>query len=333
MGRLIDEAVHFGLFKLRQGDCVLMRRREDAEGWTEIPLRRKVFDLLKYMAENPGRLLAAEELLSRVWPNVHVQADGLKGYVLYIRIVLGDDPHAPTYIETVRGRGYRFIAPIAVPRESPEIGVGGQGYHGSIMAIGVWDTVGAMGIPDIDQTDMVRLDLLRFADTALGLKTAAGFHAIAADEQRVDFSPTLWDDRTGVVQQFFPGAHSDVGGSYPMDAHESDLSDISLAWMQAQFRTVGVRFKLDIDFPANGMLGPMHAPWLAKDFFTRPTAPRLFPAKDSCQISCHPTLGARLGQKVTTINPNNAALDVTGPYVPLALIHAGYVSAAGLGLA
>ena len=133
MDRLIDEAVHFGPFKLRQNDCILMRRREGDEGWMEIPLRRKAFDLLKYMAENPGRLLAAEELLSQVWPKIHVQAGGLKGYVLHIRTVLGDDPNAPTYIETVRGRGYRFIAPIAVARESLQTGARGQEHRGNLV--------------------------------------------------------------------------------------------------------------------------------------------------------------------------------------------------------
>ena len=42
-----------------------------------------------------------------------------------------------------------------------------------------------------------------------------GFHAVAVDEERVDFTPTLWDDRDGVVQVLFPGAHADVGGGYP----------------------------------------------------------------------------------------------------------------------
>ena len=94
----------------------------------------------------------------------------------------------------------------------------------SIKAIGVWDTVGALGIPEIDQSDTVRLDLLRFADTSLSPKVEFGFHAISADEQRVDFSPTLWDSRDGVTQHFFSGAHSDVGGSYPIDGNESNLS-------------------------------------------------------------------------------------------------------------
>jgi glutathione S-transferase len=199
-----------------------------------------------------------------------------------------------------------------------------------IAAIGVFDTVGALGIPVIDPSDMARLDLLKFADTALSDKVLQGFQAIAADEQRVDFTPTLWDDRQGVTQQLFPGAHSDVGGGYPTDGGESGLSDIAGAWMQQKLAGAGVRFGEDATVPDGSALGPMHAPWLTSDFFQRPTAPRVFPAKSQCALTCHPTLQQRLGQQVKTINPGNAAGDITAAYVPVALIHAGYVSVAGM---
>ena len=112
MVELLGNVIAFGPFKLSRSDYCLMRETGDG-AWLEVPLRPKAFDLLRYMAENPGRLISPDELLNRLWPNIHVQADGLKGHVLNVRTALGDDPNKPTYIETVRGRGYRFIAPVS----------------------------------------------------------------------------------------------------------------------------------------------------------------------------------------------------------------------------
>ena len=195
-----------------------------------------------------------------------------------------------------------------------------------IKTIGVWETVGALGIPEVNQADTERLDLLRFCNITLSDKVANGFHAIAADEQRVDFSPTLWDSRAGVTQVFFAGAHSDVGGGYPL-GDESLLSGIALGWMQRQLRGTGMRIAGMPNIGAGDALGPMHAPWLEAQFFKRPTSPRIFPAKSGSGITCDAALNARLGQVVVTVNPNSAAQNVAGPYVPVALIQAGYINA------
>ena len=121
MVELLGNVIGFGPFKLSCSDYCLLRETGDG-GWLEVPLRPKAFDLLRYMAENPGRLISPDELLDRLWPNIHVQADGLKGHILNVRTALGDDPNSPTYIETVRGRGYRFIASVSVPgNDSPPV--------------------------------------------------------------------------------------------------------------------------------------------------------------------------------------------------------------------
>ncbi|CAB3809856.1 hypothetical protein LMG28138_06119 [Pararobbsia alpina] len=84
----------------------------------------------------------------------------------------------------------------------------------------------------------VRLDEFKFCDNSLSDRVENGFHAIAIDEQRADFTPTLWDTRPGVVQVLFPGAHADVGGGYL--ATESGLSNCALAWMAARLAASGV---------------------------------------------------------------------------------------------
>jgi DNA-binding winged helix-turn-helix (wHTH) protein len=84
--------------------------RNSATGADErVELTPKTFDVLRYLVEHPGRLVTHDELLDAVWPGVHVQPEVLKSHVLAIRNALGDEVSSPRYIETQRGRGYRFI--------------------------------------------------------------------------------------------------------------------------------------------------------------------------------------------------------------------------------
>lgn len=130
-----------------------------------------------------------------------------------------------------------------------------------IAAVGVWDTVGAMGVPDYVGKGK-RMDAFKFADVKLSSKVALGFHAVALDEQRKDFEPTLWDAATNVTQVLFPGAHCDVGGGYPMANNESGLSDGALKWMIDQLTGAGVRFSTEQAYPINpNPIGVAHQPW------------------------------------------------------------------------
>ncbi len=153
-----------------------------------------------------------------------------------------------------------------------------------LAAIAVWDTVGALGIPDIAETNgvPVRLDVFQFCDTVLNAHVANGFHAVAVDEQRVDFTPTLWDARDGVVQVLFPGAHADVGGGNPLA--ESGLSDGAMTWMAQQLAGVGVQFE-SIPVGKPGAIPIQHQPWLGAQVDYK-TGPRQFPP------------GLRLSQRV-----------------------------------
>ena len=153
-----------------------------------------------------------------------------------------------------------------------------------IAAIGVWDTVGALGIPYIVEQDKsaVRLDVFQFCDTVLNDHVGQGLHAVAVDEQRIDFTPTLWDARNGVVQVLFPGAHTDVGGGNPVA--ESGLSDGPLTWMAQQLAAAGVLFEA---LPAVTVdaIPVQHQPWIGGDVPYQ-TGSRRFPA------------GLRLSQRV-----------------------------------
>lgn len=115
----------------------------------------------------------------------------------------------------------------------------------TIRAVGVFDTVSSLGMPQISFSGIPVFDF-SICDTMLSDKIEYGFHALAADERRDLFSPTFWATRTGVIQQIFPGGHSDVGGGY---AHRG-LSDGALAWMLQQFTSVGLTYDLSRLNPA-----------------------------------------------------------------------------------
>lgn len=97
--------------------------------------------------------------------------------------------------------------------------------------VGVWDTVGAMGIP-ISFLGLFE-DSDEFYDTKIGRNVHIARHALAIDEHRDDFRPTVWQPREGMDMQqvWFAGAHSNVGGSYAPDKDGTALSDNALKWM------------------------------------------------------------------------------------------------------
>ena len=117
-----------------------------------------------------------------------------------------------------------------------------------IRFIGVWDTVGALGIP-VDGLRLIARINRRWAfhNTDLSTSVDAAYQALAIDEKRRAFKPALWTVRADapaeqrVEQVWFPGVHSDVGGGYP----EHQLSDIPLLWMVNRARGCGLEFLPD----------------------------------------------------------------------------------------
>lgn len=109
-----------------------------------------------------------------------------------------------------------------------------------INCIGVWDTVGALGIPVNPLLQHVFpflpsfIRTYRWFDTRLDSHVENAFHALALDERRFPYSPAVWERRSGCTsnlqQVWFPGAHSNVGGSY----EDAGMANITLAWMMDQ---------------------------------------------------------------------------------------------------
>jgi len=148
-----------------------------------------------------------------------------------------------------------------------------------IKAVGVWDTVGSLGIPRY--ADNHRYDLFRFIDQDLSPAVEYGFHAMAIDEMRADFNITRWNPRYDVREVWFIGAHTDVGGGNP--ENQSRLSDAALGWMIGMLAGVGVSFSQPLTAPPNpGAIGqPIRQPWNKVPFAALPQAPRLVAANDT----------------------------------------------------
>jgi len=77
-----------------------------------IPIPPKAYDVLRYLVENPGRLVTQGELLEKLWPETYVNPELVRKYILEIRKILGDRPNKPEFIETLPKRGYRFVASV-----------------------------------------------------------------------------------------------------------------------------------------------------------------------------------------------------------------------------
>jgi uncharacterized protein (DUF2235 family) len=113
-----------------------------------------------------------------------------------------------------------------------------------IKFIGVWDTVVALGVPFKpldDLVDAIPIFSHRFHDFKLSESIRHARHALAIDDERLTFHPTLWDpdidqSKQTMKQVWFCGMHTDVGGGYK----EQQLSDITLDWMVNEAKVKGL---------------------------------------------------------------------------------------------
>ncbi|MES2623987.1 MAG: DUF2235 domain-containing protein [Pseudomonadota bacterium] len=125
--------------------------------------------------------------------------------------------------------------------------------------VGVWDTVGALGIPVAGLRWLTGKDKYQFHDTELSGSVRHACQALAIDEHRGPFRPAIWEawDKPDqdVEQVWFCGAHSDVGGGYGkvkasdvngQPVFKPQLSDISLQWMIEKAQAAGLWFDPEV---------------------------------------------------------------------------------------
>jgi len=136
-----------------------------------------------------------------------------------------------------------------------------------VKVVGVWDTVGSVGwkagnIPGISRSTF------NYLQTGLRIHILNAYHALAIDEHRDDFAPTLWDIRhpkdknaviaqprplSSVEQRWFVGAHANVGGGYPTDL----LAQAPLRWMMKKAESQGLSFRSEVDQDGDAVAAPI----------------------------------------------------------------------------
>ncbi len=129
--------------------------------------------------------------------------------------------------------------------------------------VGVWDTVGSLGVPaDVPVISwFTRRWRAQFHNQMLSPKVRNARHAMALDEHRANFMPTFWEPSpsgsdNSLVQLWFPGVHADVGGGYG----ECGLSDGALKWMIDEATACGAKFHAPtVALISPDAMGPQHA--------------------------------------------------------------------------
>src|SRR5213592_4826104 len=97
----------FGDFRLDTAKRLLQR----LDG-TTVPLTPRVFETLLYMVEHHDTVLDKERLMAAVWPDSIVEENNLSQNISTLRRIFGETPGSHSYIVTVPGRGYRFVAEV-----------------------------------------------------------------------------------------------------------------------------------------------------------------------------------------------------------------------------
>lgn len=131
---------------------------------------------------------------------------------------------------------------------------------------GVFDTVGALGIP-FGRIPVISRSNYGFLETDLRINNAYAYHALAIDEHREAFAPTLWKKTvkvgvetyaartlTQVEQRWFVGAHADVGGGYD----DGLLAQVPLRWLMAKAQSHGLAFKDAVNIDGDEHRAPIH---------------------------------------------------------------------------
>ena len=103
----VHRKLKFGPFELSSSERVLQR-----DG-VVLPLGSRALDILIYLAERPGEVVAKKELIDHVWPDVVVEEGSLRVHIAAIRKALGDGKLGNRYIANIQGRGYSFVGSVA----------------------------------------------------------------------------------------------------------------------------------------------------------------------------------------------------------------------------
>jgi DNA-binding winged helix-turn-helix (wHTH) protein len=115
-GTVVHRKLRFGPFELSIGERVLRR-----DGRV-LSLGDRALDILSYLADRPGEVVAKQELMEHVWSDVTVEEGSLRVHIAAIRKALGDGQFGNRYIANIKGRGYSFVGTVAPLEDGKDSG-------------------------------------------------------------------------------------------------------------------------------------------------------------------------------------------------------------------
>lgn len=166
----VQQSIRFG-----EDFALDLRPRRLRRGSHVFKLERIPLEILVLLLEHRGEIVSRDEIVARIWGNdVFLDTDNsIRGAIRKVRQALKDDPETPRFIQTVTGRGYRFIAPIISPQEEhtteppkPEASVVSTGTQSFSREPDSWPQGGSLGLMDQEQE--------RTAGQVAGTETARG---------------------------------------------------------------------------------------------------------------------------------------------------------------
>lgn len=126
-----NRSYEFGPFRLDATERMLLRDREP------VPLTKKAFETLLVLVQHSGRVLEKDELMRTIWPDTFVEETTLAQNIFTLRRVLGETRDKNRYIETVPGRGYRFVAKVSQLSVDDTMRIAGNGSEPAPRSIAV----------------------------------------------------------------------------------------------------------------------------------------------------------------------------------------------------
>ena len=127
-GTVVHRKLRFGPFELSIGE------RELRRDGRVLPLVDRALDILTYLADRPGEVIAKQELMDHVWSDVTVEEGSLRVHVAAIRKALGDGQFGNRYIANIKGRGYSFVGTVVRLEDGKGGGSNSPNFRGRLAA-------------------------------------------------------------------------------------------------------------------------------------------------------------------------------------------------------
>src|SRR5215470_8571138 len=122
------EIVRFGDFRFDRRRGLLARQNGDGD-LVPVPIGSRALDILGLLIDRHGDLVSRDEILTTIWPGV-VEGANVTVQISALRHVLDEGRSEPSLIQTIPGRGYRFVAPVTRYVEDPRSGSGADENRG-----------------------------------------------------------------------------------------------------------------------------------------------------------------------------------------------------------